>query len=110
MCKRYKRKMQCILTALLDEFGYSILIYGINSGLHVAVVFPEPLFDAGSVKIFIKHKVSVDLLTDYTIYKRETCDTLILGFGNLEQSVIPEGIKRLKAAVSEMAIIKGFSK
>lgn len=110
MCKRYKRKMQCIINALHDEFGDSIRIYGINSGLHVAVVFPEPLFDAGSVKIFIKHKVSVDLLTDYTIYKRETCDTLILGFGNLEQSVIPEGIKRLKAAVSEMAIIKGFSK
>ena len=101
--------MQCIINALHDEFGDSIRIYGINSGF-MSLVFPEPLFDAGSVKIFIKHKVSVDLLTDYTIYKRETCDTLILGFGNLEQSVIPEGIKRLKAAVSEMAIIKGFSK
>ena len=109
MRKRYKKKMHCMVNALRDMFGDSIKIFGTNSGLHVAVVFPEPLFDAQSIRIFLKHKVSVDLLTDYTIHQQETCDTLILGFGNLEQNAIIEGAKRLKAAVSELADMKGVS-
>ena len=109
MRKRYKKKMHCMVNALRDMFGDSIKIFGTNSGLHVAVVFPEPLFDAQSIRIFLKHKVSVDLLTDYTIHQQETCDTLILGFGNLEQNAIAEGARRLKAAVSELADMKGVS-
>lgn len=109
MRKRYKKKMHCMVNALRDMFGDSIKIFGTNSGLHVAVVFPEPLFDAQSIRIFLKHKVSVDLLTDYTIHQQETCDTLILGFGNLEQNAIAEGARRLKEAISELADMKGVS-
>ncbi len=102
MCKRYKRKMRCIVDALKSEFGEGIDIYGTSSGLHIAVAFSEPLFDAGSTSVFLGHKVMVDQLTDYMIEKQNKCDTLILGFGNLDESMIAEGIKRLKAAVSEM--------
>lgn len=103
MRKRYKRKMRCITNALQDAFGDSIRIFGANSGLHIAVTFPGLLFDAGSTRVFLKHGVSAELLTYYMLEKQETCDTLILGFGNLSEGVIPEGIKRLKAAVSEIS-------
>lgn len=102
MCKRYKRKMRCITNALQEQFGDSIKICGAHSGMHVAVVFPKTLFDVGSTRIFLRHGVEADLLMDYLIEKQETCDTLILGFGNLDESLIPEGIKRLKAAISEI--------
>lgn len=110
MRRRYKKKMQCIVNALRDAFGDSVKIYGTKSGLNVAVVFPEMLFDAESIRVFLKHKVSVDLMTEYTIDQSETCDTLILGFGNLEQSAINEGIRRLKAAVSDLTSMKNLSK
>lgn len=103
MRKRYKRKMRCITSALYNEFGDSIRIFGTNSGLHVAVAFPEPLFNAGSTGIFLKYGVSAELLTDYMIEKQAACDTLILGFGNLREDVIPEGAKRLKTAVCEIS-------
>lgn len=107
MRKRYKRKMRCITNALHDDFGDSIRIFGSNSGLHIAVAFSEPLFDNGSTKIFLRHGVSVEQLSDYMLVKQAKCDTLILGFGNLDESLIPEGIKRLKTAVSEIAALKG---
>lgn len=109
MRKRYKKKIQSMINALNEEFGDIIQIYGANSGLHVAVVFPVPLFGEDSRKIFRKHKVSVDLLADYTIDRMKTCDTLVLGFGNLDQDLIPEGIRRLKAAVSEIEARKRAS-
>jgi GntR family transcriptional regulator/MocR family aminotransferase len=103
MRKRYKRKMRCITNALHNEFGDSIRIFGENCGLHVAVAFSEPLFDAGNTRIFLKHGVSAELLTDYMLEKQEACDTLILGFGSLSEEVITEGVKRLKTAVSEIS-------
>lgn len=102
MRKRYKRKMRCITNALYNEFGDGIRIFGTNCGLHVTVVFPGPIFDADSTRIFLKHGVSAELLTDYMLDRQEACDTLILGFGNLSEDVIPEGVRRLKTAVSEI--------
>ena len=109
MRKRYKKKMQTMIRTLDEEFRDSIQIYGANSGLHVAVVFPEPLFDDDSREIFREYKVSVDFLADYTIDRVKTCDTLVLGFGNLDQNLILEGIRRLKAAVSEIEARKRAS-
>ena len=103
MRKRYKRKMRCITNALHNEFGDSIRVFGTNCGLHVAVAFPGPIFDTGSIRIFLKHGVSVELLTDYMLEKQAACDTLILGFGNLSEDVITEGVRRLKASVSEIS-------
>ena len=102
MCKRYKRKMQCIVNALHHEFGDEIQIYGANSGLHVAVAFPEPIFDSKSPAVFSKFEVGAELLTDYMIKKQEACNILILGFGHLSEKAIGEGIHRLKASVDEI--------
>lgn len=100
MCKLYKRKMRCITNALREQFGDNIQILGTHSGMHIAVVFSGKCFHAASTRSFLKHGVGADLLLDYMIEKQETCDTLILGFGNLDENAIREGVKRLKAAIS----------
>ncbi len=106
MCKLYKRKMLTITSALSLEFGERIQVLGASSGLHVAVVFPEPLFDSKSRAIFLRHEVDVELLSDYAAEEQETCDTLILGFGHLSEAAIIDGIRRLKASVDEMLQVK----
>ena len=103
MCKLYKRKMLTITSALRREFGDRIQVLGASSGLHVAVVFPERIFDSESRAVFLHHEVDAELLSDYTIEMQETCDTVILGFGHLAEAEISEGIRRLKAAVDELA-------
>lgn len=102
MCKLYKRKMLIITNALHHEFGDFIEILGTSSGLHIAVVFPKPIFSSKSRAVFLQHEVDVELLTDYSIERQEECDTLILGFGDLAEDVIREGIRRLKASVDEL--------
>jgi GntR family transcriptional regulator/MocR family aminotransferase len=102
MCKLYKRKMLTVTSALSREFGERIQVLGASSGLHVAVVFPEPVFDSKSRAIFLRHEVDVELLSDYATEEQETCDTLILGFGHLSEAAIRDGIRRLKASVDEM--------
>lgn len=103
VCKLYKRKMLTVTSSLRQEFGDRIQVLGASSGMHVAVVFPEPIFDSKSRAVFLRHEVDAELLSDYTIEKRETCDTLILGFGHLAEAEIREGIRRLKASVNELA-------
>lgn len=102
VCKLYKRKMQTVTSALHQEFGDLVQVLGVNSGLHVAAVFPGLLFDSKSRKVFLQHEVDVELLSDYTIERQETCDTLILGFGHLSEAGIREGIRRLRSAVDEL--------
>lgn len=102
MCKLYRKKMQTVTSALRHEFGDAVQILGVNSGLHVAVVFPNPIFDSKSRKVFLRHDVDIELLSDYTVNETDTCDTLILGFGHMAEETIREGIRRLKASVDEL--------
>ena len=94
--------MQTVISALRCEFGDTIQVLGVNSGLHVAVVFPKPIFNLNSPKVFLRHEVDIELLSDYTIERQEACDTLILGFGHLTEAAIREGVRRLKASVDEL--------
>lgn len=125
MGKRYKRKLQCLVSALQDAFGEEIQIHGVHSGLHVAVTFPAPLFDARCYEVFGIHGVFAEQAAEYTLraeppsllevpvdthelpndaHQRSVgaCDTLVLGFGNLDEAAIREGIRRLKAAVEQI--------
>ncbi|HEX2945364.1 MAG TPA: PLP-dependent aminotransferase family protein [Clostridia bacterium] len=106
VCKLYKRKMLTITDALRREFGDTVEALGVNSGLHIAVVFPNSIFDSKSRKVFLHNEVDVELLSDYTIEKQENCDTLILGFGHLSEAAISDGIRRLKAAADELSQVQ----
>ncbi len=102
MCKQYKKKMQCLIRVLNEQFGENIRINGMNSGLHIAVVFPGREFNRESTAVFSQHGLGIELLTDYMLEKADTCNTLILGFGNLSEKEILEGICRLKEAIDAL--------
>lgn len=99
MCKLYKKKMQCIIRVLKEQFGGNIRINGVNCGLHIAVIFPNRIFNRENTAVFSQYGLGIELLTDYMLKKDNACNTLILGFGDLTEKEITEGICRLKAAM-----------
>ncbi len=126
--KRYKRKMQCLVDALRKAFGSRAEIHGSHAGLHVAVTFPGLRFDAQTDKTLLQHGVFAERLSEYTLPEEpmerppvgtgdaqpqcgasttggiqpHACHTLILGFGNLDEAAIREGVRRLKEALRGM--------
>ena len=99
MKKIYKSRMIYITGRLKELFGDEIHILGENSGLHIAVRFQKHRFDRHFSRKLIQHGLSVDLLTEYEQSPSGDTDTLLFGFGNLEQKEIEEGLRRLRKII-----------
>ncbi len=114
MRRLYKKKSVVLCQTLEKCFGNAIVIRGRHSGLHIAVVFKNQVFTFDSHQLFNEHGLEIDVLSDYAINpeakikntddmdketKALSTDTLIIGFGHLDEAAIEEGVKRLRKAV-----------
>ncbi|KSU47663.1 GntR family transcriptional regulator [Exiguobacterium indicum] len=94
----YKRKMQCLVSALRCHFNQSISIIGEQSGLYVLVKVhlncsEKWLIDRASI-----YGVKVYATSIYFIDNHPTESIIKLGFSNLSYEDIEEGVKLLKEA------------
>jgi GntR family transcriptional regulator / MocR family aminotransferase len=98
MRSHYDRRRQVLVQALQHHFGNQITILGEKAGIHVMVRF---LLDLSGAEIMARSlQVGVGIVPATPCYLLDGGDReFILGYGELEESVIIEGIKRLAAAL-----------
>ncbi|MDD6207849.1 MAG: PLP-dependent aminotransferase family protein [Clostridiales bacterium] len=99
MRKIYKAKHDCMLSAL-KKWGYHYKIEGENAGLHLVLHFhtsasEQELIDtalANGIQVF---GLSPHCLVPISRHPKEEPKTLLLGYANLSESEIEEGIRQL---------------
>ena len=101
MRKYYQHKRELLVRALKDYFGDAVNILGESAGLYLSVRFKTNLNDdeiisqAAAVGVGIRTTIR-DYLTD-TYTKSE----FFFGYGDLDENLIEEGVKRLAKIILE---------
>ena len=96
MEKNYRKSRALLLDALRRHFGEEAHILGAASGLHICVRFPGIRFTPTLLNRIDLAGVGVYPVEDHAVGKGRWEDTLILGFGMLDDRRINTGIAILK--------------
>lgn len=99
MKKKYCSKMTRLVKALRDAFGDRIEICGNTTGMHLMVRFKEIVFDHYQKQAIEEAGLSVDYYDIYSLSSTGPANCLVLGYGNLSEQAIEEGIDRLARVV-----------
>lgn len=94
----YKRKMQCLVSALQSHFDQSISIIGEQSGLYVLIKVHLNRSEKWLIDRAFIYGVKVYATSIYFIDNYPTESIIKLGFSNLSYEDIEEGVKLLKEA------------
>ncbi|MBP9024262.1 MAG: PLP-dependent aminotransferase family protein [Spirochaetes bacterium] len=100
MKRIYKRKHSLISEKLSDAFGDDIEINSNAAGMHLNVSHKRYEFSTDDCRKFEEFGVRVDCEASYSLSGKK--GGLLLGFGNVSEKEIAEGIKRLKQAVDSV--------
>jgi GntR family transcriptional regulator/MocR family aminotransferase len=96
---RYAARQAALLRAALREaFGPCVELSGGEAGLHLVMWLPHEIRDREVATRAAELGLGVRALGSYTRAPM-SCNGLVLGYGNLEEGMIPEGVRRLWAAV-----------
>lgn len=99
MKKLYRHRREVLLAALDRAFGGRCEVAGAAAGLHVPVRFPGLAFDGALTDRLEAAGVRVHPVERHAIRPGRHLDQVILGFGNLPDSRIEEGVRRLRRAL-----------
>lgn len=104
MRKIYGRKNEVLVSSLRQSFGHDLQIQGQNGGLHVLVGFERNFPEWELIDRAKKEKVLVHSLSTHYADNTEPalCKTVLLGFANLTENEIQEGVLRLEKAWSKL--------
>jgi GntR family transcriptional regulator/MocR family aminotransferase len=93
--RRRNRARRDALVAAVGESLPRARVSGISAGLHALVRFPEP-FDGARVAAELRQRsVGVYPLSFHTLDRAPETDALVLGYANLSEPAIREGIRRI---------------
>jgi GntR family transcriptional regulator/MocR family aminotransferase len=95
---RYAARQAALRTALREAFGPSLELSGGEAGLHLVLWLPDSIRDSDVVKRAATLGLGVRALGSYTRAPL-TCNGLVLGYGNLQEEMVVESVRRLVAAV-----------
>lgn len=100
MRKLYFKRRNSLTASLKEAFGNQISISGDATGLHLIATFENVSFDEKILFHIQQHKVKIDPVELHSIKKGLHRNKVILGYGNLTQEEIREGVCRLKQAIN----------
>lgn len=98
MRTRYAARQVALRAALREAFGPSLELSGGEAGLHLVLWLPHSIRDTDVVKRAAALGLGVRALGSYTRAPM-SCNGLVLGYGNLEEGMVGEAVRRLMAAV-----------
>jgi GntR family transcriptional regulator / MocR family aminotransferase len=90
----YSRRRQALVKSLQSRLGQQITIFGDSSGIHLMVQIQTDMID----EAMITHAAErgVNLTSAAPFYLNNGCSgQFLLGYANLEEEMIDEGIRRL---------------
>lgn len=96
MRKVYMKRREVLRNVLIREFGQSVEISGDSTGLHFIAEFKEVEFTKELIERLYQSNVKVYPVEHHTIQKGIHVNKVILGYGNLREEEIEQGIGRLK--------------
>lgn len=99
MRKVYRKRRDFLKEQLYNEFGDTIKIHGDSTGLHFVTEFNEVHFSDHLLSNLNDCGVKVYPVELHTIQKYVYKNHIILGFGNLEEEQMKEGILKLKSCL-----------
>lgn len=95
---RYAARQAALLAALRQAFGPCVELSGGEAGLHLVMWLPREICDREVAARAAELGLGVRALGSYTRAPM-SCNGLVLGYGNLEEGMISEGVRRLVVAV-----------
>lgn len=104
MRARYAAREVALRAALKKAFGPSVELSGGEAGLHLVMWFPDGIRDTDVEKSAEELGLGVRALERYTRAPMR-CNGLVLGYGNLEEGMLAEAVRRLVVAVRAQAPI-----
>lgn len=96
MRRLYRQRRAVIIDALMTHFPQQVRIHGDATGLHLVAEFPNMDFTEHRVEALKRAGVCVYPVEVHAIHKGCHRSKIILGYGNLTDAEIEEGIKRMK--------------
>lgn len=102
MKKVYKKRRNCLKERLHDAFGTDISVSGDEAGLHLLVQFMEPRLGRLPWKETTKFGFLVETTDEYHLTPSFPSGTtgIVLGYGNLTDKQIEEGVQRIRKFVT----------
>lgn len=98
MRMRYAVRQAALRAALREAFGPCVELSGGEAGLHLVMWLPHEIRDREVATRAAELGLGVRALGDYARAPM-SCNGLVLGYGNLEEGMISEGVRRLLVAV-----------
>ncbi|MDT0123076.1 PLP-dependent aminotransferase family protein [Paenibacillus sp. RRE4] len=95
MKRIYHKRRNHLLHALKDTFGENVQISGDAAGLHLIATWPGRNADLLTAMELEEHQIKIYPAERYTIRKDQHNDSLIMGFGNVNETQISDGIQVL---------------
>lgn len=103
MKRLYRKRRDTLIHCLRSTFGDHIHILGDATGLHIVVEFPDiDVTDNSVMQALEQARVHVYPVEIHTVCKGEHRHQMILGYGNLMEEEIVEGVKRIAQAISSL--------
>ncbi|MET3549515.1 GntR family transcriptional regulator/MocR family aminotransferase [Paenibacillus favisporus] len=102
MKRIYSRRRKLLIRSLSETFGNRIQVSGDAAGLHLIAEFSGHIFDEERVQALAEKGVRIYPAEKYAIVKGRFEDKLIMGFGDVAESQIPEGVRRIAGVLREL--------
>jgi GntR family transcriptional regulator/MocR family aminotransferase len=99
--RRYRARRDALLTAVAAHLP-GATVTGLAAGLHAIVRLPEPVDGLALMRAAAELSVGVYPLGYSYIEPRALDEGLVLGYANLAEPAIEEGIRRLARALAEL--------
>ncbi|QBD75390.1 PLP-dependent aminotransferase family protein [Ktedonosporobacter rubrisoli] len=101
MRRLYRRRRDALLNSLKTCFPHHLQISGAATGLNLLASFEDITFNADLLAAIEAAGVRVYPVETYAIRKRLHLHELIMGYANLSEARIVEGIHRLQAVLTQ---------
>lgn len=105
MRKLYLRRRKSLHSCLQESFGDHVSISGDATGLHLIAEFDNVEFNENLLRDILQHKVKIYPVEHHAIQKGYHRNKIILGYGNLTEEQIREGVYRMKRALKNVCTI-----
>jgi GntR family transcriptional regulator/MocR family aminotransferase len=99
--RRYRARRDALVAAVARHLPRA-RVTGVAAGLHAIVELPEPFDGLALVRAAQRRSVVVYPLSYSYLEPEAVGHSLVLGYANLSESAIEEGIRRLAATIEEL--------
>lgn len=98
MRARYAARQAALRAALREAFGAGVELSGGEAGLHLVMGLPPEQSDVAVAQRALELGLGVRALGSYA-RGAVRCNGLVLGYGNLDEGMVPEAVRRLREAL-----------